>query len=216
MKATDVVVVSGGDPLSSEVVEHIPIGALIIAADSGVERALAVGLVPSVAIGDFDSADPTALESVARAGGQLIAHPAAKDQTDLELALDFASTYGPDRITVLGGHGGRLDHFLGNVQLLASPAYAAHEIVAFMGPARVVVVRRAAKLEGRLGDLVTILAVNEVARGVRTRGLLYPLVGEELAPGTTRGVSNELAETSAEVSVESGTLLVIQPGEEIR
>jgi thiamine pyrophosphokinase len=49
---------------------------------------------------------------------------------------------------------------------------------------------------------------------VRTQGLRYPLEGEDLAPGSTRGVSNELTGTVAHVSVEAGTVLAVQPGKD--
>ena len=49
------------------------------------------------------------------------------------------------------------------------------------------------------------------ARGIVTEGLRYPLHDEELAPGTSRGVSNELAVGIASVRLAAGTLLVVQP-----
>jgi thiamine pyrophosphokinase len=58
---------------------------------------------------------------------------------------------------------------------------------------------------------VTLLAIGGPARGIVTEGLRYPLRDEELAPGTTRGVSNELVGRSATVGLAAGTLLVVQP-----
>lgn len=211
MERNDVVVVSGGDAVPPGLRDRAPAGALVVAADSGVERALELGLVPDVAVGDFDSVDPAVLDEVARAGARIVRHAPAKDATDLELALDHAVELGARRITVLGGNGGRLDHFLANVALLASPAYAACSVVAYMGTARIEVVRATAAVRGERGDLVTLLPVHGPACGVRTVGMLYPLVGEDLAAGTTRGVSNELTEPDAEVSLTGGTLLVVQP-----
>jgi thiamine pyrophosphokinase len=75
-----------------------------------------------------------------------------------------------------------------------------------------VVVTTYAELYGEPGDLVSLLPVGGPALGVRTTGLLYPLRGERLLPGTTRGVSNELAATLASVEVEAGTVLAVQPG----
>ncbi len=72
-------------------------------------------------------------------------------------------------------------------------------------------VHASAELEGSPGDLVTLLAVGGPALGVRTTGLVYPLDGEDLFPGSTRGVSNELCASSATVSLLQGTLLAVQP-----
>jgi thiamine pyrophosphokinase len=113
---------------------------------------------------------------------------------------------------VLGGHGGRLDHLLANALLLASDRLAGVEVVAQMGPARVTVIRRSARLDGRTGDLVTLLPAHGAARGVTTDGLLYPLHDEDLAPGSTRGVSNELVTPPATVTIREGVLLAVQPG----
>ena len=210
--ATTVVVVTGGDPLGDEVVPTLPAGSLVVAADSGVDHALALGLTVHTAVGDFDSVSDEGLRAVADAGGVIDRRPAAKDATDLELALETARALGARRIVVLGGHGGRLDHLLANALLLASPLLADVEVVAQMGPARVTVVRARADLTGRPGDLVTLLPAHGPAVGVSTDGLLYPLRDEDLPVGTTRGVSNELALDEASVRLRSGTLLAIQPG----
>jgi thiamine pyrophosphokinase len=185
----------------------------VIAADSGVELAQALGLPIALAIGDFDSVDPVALRAAEAAGATVERHPEAKESTDLELALDAALAHEPSRIHVLGGHGGRLDHLLANALLLTAPAYAGVELVAHVGPARITVIRTEAVLVGPPGDLVTLLAVQGVVRGVTTEGLLYPLSSEDLHPGSTRGVSNEMAATTAVVRVDAGVLLAVQPGQ---
>jgi thiamine pyrophosphokinase len=82
-----------------------------------------------------------------------------------------------------------------------------------MGPAIVTVVRARSDLVGAPGDLVTLVPVHGPARGVTTEGLLYPLAGDDLAPGSTRGVSNQLVGTRATVSLEAGVLLAVQPGQ---
>ena len=210
--AKTVVVVTGGDPLGDQPLPTLPADALVVAADSGVDHALALGLVVHTAVGDFDSVSEAGLQAVVDAGGSVERHPAAKDATDLELALATACTFGPQRIVVLGGHGGRLDHLLANALLLAAPGLAGIDVVAQMGAARVTVVRARGTLTGQPGDLVTLLPAHGAALGVVTEGLLYPLRDEDLPVGTTRGVSNELAASVASVRLSAGTLLVVQPG----
>lgn len=207
-----IVVITGGDPVTAAERARVPAGALVIAADSGIEHAQALGLRVDVAVGDFDSVGPDALRRAEAQGTALERHPAAKDATDLELALDAAVRRGAGRIVVLGGHGGRVDHLLANAALLTSPAYAGLEVVAHMGGATLTVVRRAATLQGAHGEIVSLLAVDGPAVGVTTQGLLYPLDHEDLLPGSTRGVSNELVADPAQVSVKRGVLLVVQPG----
>jgi thiamine pyrophosphokinase len=203
-------VLAGGDHLSTEDVV-LPEGAFVVAADSGLHLAAALGLAVDVVVGDLDSVDPAALAAAEAAGAQVERHPSAKDETDLELALRLVVSEGCEQALVLGVAGGRLDHFLANLLLLAGPDFAALAIEAVTRDARVHIVHRGVTLRGDVGDLVTLLPVGGIASGVRTSGLEYPLNGESLDPGSTRGVSNVMAEPIARVSLEDGVLLAIQP-----
>ena len=181
-----VVVITGGDPIERTALPPMAPGTYVIAADSGIDHAHALGLVIDLAIGDFDSVTPAGLARAEAEGALVDRHPVAKDATDLELALDAALALAPERVHLLGGHGGRLDHQMANLLLLAAPAYAAVVVTAQMGRAHVAVVRRAAHLRGEVGALITLLAVHGPARGVTTTGLRYPLVDDELRPGSSR------------------------------
>ena len=205
------IVVAGGEPPSAATLEGLPRDAFVVAADSGVDGAHAIGLRVGLAVGDFDSASPGAADRVIAEGGRVERHPAAKDATDLELALDAALARSPQRIVVLGGAGGRFDHWLAVAFLLASPLYAEVAIQARWAEATVTVVRSEETLTGTPGDILTLLPVHGAARGVRAEGVEWPLHDADLAPGTTRGVSNVLTGTTARVSTREGTLLAIQP-----
>jgi thiamine pyrophosphokinase len=204
-------VFAGGDLPPAAVAARLPATALVIAADSGLGAAAALGRPVDLVIGDLDSVDVDALAAARAAGSTVEAHPAEKDQTDLELALDAALARGCRRITVVGGAGGRLDHFLANLTLLAAPRYTGAVIDAWVGTAAVTVVRDQADLAGEPGELVSLVPVGGPARGVRTEGLRYALADEDLEPGTSRGVSNELAAPRARVTLRSGALLAIRP-----
>ncbi len=188
-----VVVVAGGEPPAPHAVAFVPPGTPVIAADRGLEHALTLGLPVTSAVGDFDSASPEAV-AVAEEGGVTIErHPPDKDATDLELALDMAVELDPRRILVLAGVGDRLDHLLAALLLLGSERYADTEIDAWIGDSLVHVVRGERTLRGAPGELVSLLALGGPAHGVGTEGLVYPLRGETLEAGSTRGVSNVFA-----------------------
>ena len=206
-----VVVVAGGRPPRPEAALGIPLDAPVVAADGGLEHARALGLEVTVAVGDFDSASPEAVREAGAAGVRIERHREDKDHTDLELALEAALALSPARILVLADDGGRLDHLVAALLLLGSPRWAGVEIDAAIGPARVHVVRGERTFRGSEGELVSLLALHGPAEGVRTEGLAFPLHGETLELGSTRGVSNAFSASEARVSVKHGVLLVIRP-----
>ena len=202
-----VVVASGVGP-------HVPtpVGATVIAADGGLERAAALGLDVDLAIGDFDSAAPESVDGAKRRGARIVRHPVAKDATDLELALDEAVAMGARNILVIGSDGGRLDHLAAGLLLLAANAYRDVTVDAVLGETRIAVIRTTRTLTGEIGDVLSLLPVQGPAVGVTTTGLEYPLHDERLEPGSTRGVSNVFADRTATVTLEHGALLALQPG----
>jgi thiamine pyrophosphokinase len=212
--ADTIVIVGGGGPPSGGGARQLAAGAgaTVIAADSGLEAALDRGLDVAAVVGDMDSVDPAALAAAADAGIRLERHPEAKDATDLDLALDAALARRPRRVVVVTGTGDRLDHTLSLAQLLASPRTAGVDVEAWIGDAHLSVIRDLVVLRGEPGDLVSLVPLHGPALGVVTDGLLYPLRDEDLAVGSTRGVSNELTTPAASVRLRSGVLVAVQPG----
>jgi thiamine pyrophosphokinase len=208
------IVLAGGDAVEPNLRTRLPDGAVVIAADSGLHQAELLGLQVHYVVGDLDSAEAAAVERARAAGAIVERHPAEKDATDLELAFDLARDRGVQAITVVGGAGGRLDHFLANTAVLASVRFADLEIDGYVGAAYIVVLqggRAPHPITGPRGSLVTLLPVDGDASGITTAGLQYPLRGATLRPGTSRGVSNVLVAATASVGLEHGTLLMIQP-----
>jgi thiamine pyrophosphokinase len=187
-------------------------GATVIAADGGLDRALALGLRPRIVLGDHDSVSAEALARAERDGARVIRHPPEKNATDLELALAEAQALGARRVLVIASAAGRLDHLLSALLLLGSEPLGGLELDALVGDAAVHVVRGERVLAGRPGDLLTLLALHGPATGVTTEGLAYPLRGATLMPGSSRGVSNVFDASEARVTLEDGVLLAIRPG----
>jgi thiamine pyrophosphokinase len=202
---TTVVVLSGG-PGSPQVAD-VPAGATVIAADGGAELARMLGLSVDLVVGDMDSISAETLAGIEH----VERHAVEKDATDLELALVAALRFEPERVLVLGGGGGRLDHLFGGLLSLAAEAYAGVRVDAQFGAAAVHVIRGERTLHGRPGELISLLAVHGRARGVVTDGLVYALRRETLEPGSSRGVSNVFAGPLARIALEGGVLLAVRP-----
>ena len=183
---------------------------IIIAADSGAATALHLGHIPVYVVGDFDSLNAQLLEQLRARGSQIISAAVEKDETDTELAVQLAIERGATSITLLGALGGdRFDHTIANVLLLAGFDKVPIQIID--GPSTCWLLRGPGHttIKGQPGDLLSLLPLTSDASGIHTSGLYYPLNGETLRFGKPRGVSNKLTGEQAEVSLESGMLLVI-------
>ncbi len=206
------IVLVNGDPVAGPLA--LPHDAVVIAADGGLSLAPGLGLTVDIVIGDMDSVATTDLERAERSGARIERHPTGKNVTDLGLALDAAVAGGAADITIVGGGGGRLDHLLANAMLLAADRYQGVSLRWLTGTETVVRCspERPVRLEGQPGDLVSLIPVGGAALGVTTTGLRWPLDDGGLAPGSTRGISNEMTATDATVAVDEGRLLVVHGG----
>ncbi len=194
----------------------------VIAADGGAARAVDLGLPVHHWVGDADSVDPAMLDALRASGIPTDLVPAAKDASDTELAILAAVERGTDELVILGALGGpRLDHALANVALLTLPALDGIAAAILDPTARLRVIGRRADmagdgspvqldLDGRIGDLVTLLPLGLDTIGVTTTGLEYPLDDEPLFAGHTRGLSNIRLRDHATVTVRRGRLLIVE------
>jgi thiamine pyrophosphokinase len=190
--------------------EHIRAADLLIAADGGALPLLRAGIVPHVAIGDMDSIDAAGLAELEAHAVTLRRFPREKDETDLELALLYAAAAGATTIDILGALGGRWDHTLANVALLALPELCERRTRLLADHQTLFLVRDTATLEGQAGDTVSLLPLAGAAHGVTTKGLRYPLDDATLSYERARGVSNVLLDPPGHVSLREGLLLVVQ------
>jgi thiamine pyrophosphokinase len=190
---------------------------VLLAADGGSHHLHALGLTPAVIIGDLDSLDPGFRSLINSGQIEVVLHPRDKDETDLELALDYAVQHDYRQILIIGALGGRLDQTLGNLALLTAPRLSilrhgeeqAFDVRLDDGLEEAFFMCNRSEVRGVAGDIVSLIPWGGEARGVSTDGLRWPLHAETLYPDKTRGISNELLGESASISIESGLLLVV-------
>ena len=206
------VVVAHGDVLPSDRAV-IDANDYVVAADGGAFALERWKVLPHLVVGDMDSLGDAGVERMARHGVPVAKFSAAKDESDLELAVAQAIEVGATEVVLLGALGGdRLDHETANLLLLADPGYEGVRLEARRGSLRIRPVRGGGSLSlaGPVGALVTLLPVNGDADGVTTEGLRFPLRDETLRFGRARGLSNEVASLPATVTVRKGSLLVFE------
>ncbi|MDR3288515.1 MAG: thiamine diphosphokinase [Peptococcaceae bacterium] len=191
----------------------------LICADGGANAALAVQRLPDVLIGDLDSVSRETLSLCRQNQVEIIQYPSEKDETDLELALQWAEqkirkAALPDQrweILLYGALGGRTDHLLGNLSLVLASARRGvyvrlkdpgQELWVVQGGDRL-------EIEGKPGQLISLLPCGEPAC-VSTEGLVYALHHEELLPERVRGISNIMAAEKCVIEVHRGRVWAIQ------
>ncbi len=185
---------------------------LVLGADAGARYAVTFNVSLDAVIGDMDSLPDSERQGIGNA--EFISFPAEKDETDLELALLYAARQGAGQIVLVGVMGGRLEMSLANVLLLTHARLGSCRIEVWHGAQTGWLIRPPGEaIAGRPGDTLSLMPLGGAASGVTTRGLKYPLNGETLAPGTTRGISNLLEKSTANIALSAGLLLAVQtPG----
>lgn len=185
---------------------------LIVAVDGGGALCLRAGLVPHLAIGDFDSLSAEDLEGFTSAGVEILRFPSQKDASDLELALQVVTDRGAKSVTITGALSGRLDHSLAAVGVLSR---ASDEVVVDLvepglrGWLLTADGRAAVSLDGD-GATVSVLAASAPAR-VAVSSARWSGDSIELRALDSRGLSNLIERSPMRVTVTHGAVLVLSP-----
>ncbi|MCD8365738.1 MAG: thiamine diphosphokinase [Clostridiales bacterium] len=185
----------------------------VISADSGLNFCREAEILPDEILGDFDSVNPGALQFFQdRCPERIHVYPPEKDETDTELAILRALEMGADSITILGGTGTRLDHVLGNLQLLKMAMEAGTECAIVDPHNRIRMIRERTEIcrEEQFGTYVSLIPFTPQVEGLTLRGFAYEVEEFTLESGKARGVSNEIREDVAVIEMRQGILLVIE------
>ena len=180
-------------------------GDYVIAADRGFDSLMAYGVTPDLAVGDFDSLGHSPNHP------NVIQLPAEKDDTDMVFALRKGLELGYRRFILLGGVGGRLEHTLGNLQLL--DWLTTHGAQGFLAGEKTAAtcIRDGAQLTfpASMTGYLSVFCNSGTAEGVTLTDLKYPLSGHTLTGAFPLGVSNQFLGKPSQVSVEKGSLLLL-------
>ncbi|GGA97122.1 thiamine diphosphokinase [Macrococcus hajekii] len=180
--------------------------------DYGALMLIDAGITPIAAFGDFDSLSEEELSRLQSVIDVDIL-PSEKNETDLEVGVQYALSMDYDRVFIHGATGGRMDHFLGNLQILLNNEVlmsstdffivdAANEIQ--MLPTGTHVITRNADMK-----YVSFIPV-EAGVFLTIEDLKYTLPRTQLEMGTTRTISNEFVTGRAQITVENGMVYMIQ------
>ncbi len=179
-------------------------GDIVIAADAGLKAVEKLNVIPDIVIGDFDSL------GFKPDGVSVEIHPVKKDDTDTLLAVKRGFSEGFERFVLYGCAGGRIDHFLANIQTLAFITAHGGEAELYGEGFRAVTIRnKKLCLDSRAEGKFSVFSLTTVCNGVSIKGLLYETEDAVISYDFPLGVSNEFVGKSAEISVKEGTLLIV-------
>ena len=199
----------GGDPVSPERIGALGPADLVIAADSGAHLAARAGVTVDILVGDLDLISRDTMERIFDGDTVIETHSPDKDATDLALALDVALRSDPGEIVFVGGGGGRLDHLLGNVAVIANPAARHVRVSWVMERETAHVIRGSKSIPTTQGQLFSLIPIGGDAHGVHIRHARWELRGASLRGHGTLGISNVALGEKVEIEVNEGTVLAI-------
>jgi thiamine pyrophosphokinase len=208
----------GGMPLDDEyvrgIINEIPERErLIIACDKGYYHLNMASISTDLVIGDFDSAGEELYERLVSKGKKVIKLNPVKDDTDVESALKYAFDNTKGDIIILGAIGGRVDHTLGNIALLGMGLKNGRKVYLQDGTNRIQMIeggQTAILCPPNYQSYVSVFPYGGVAEGVTMKGFKYPLEDALIEGFSTLTVSNEIAGTSASISLKKGYLIIIE------
>lgn len=179
-------------------------GDLVIAADGGYTYLKEAGIEADVLLGDFDS-----LERIPE-HEHLERHSPIKDDTDMALAAAYGVQQGCRRFLIYGGLGGRLDHTIGNLQLLMGLSREGAEAY-LIGEGNILTAatQECVTFAGSAQGILSVFCLSAPAHGVWERGLKYTLEDAVMTCDKTLGVSNEFIGEESSVAVGEGTLILL-------
>lgn len=189
-----------------------------MAADSGMEFYYRNHLKPDIIVGDFDSVTGEALSFFKEQEGILFRElNPMKDDTDTESALRLAIEMGANEIVILGATGSRLDHVLGNIELLGIGLQqkVAITIVDKYNRIRMLDTGIRIRKEEQFGKYVSLIPYTETVEGLTLTGMKYPLEDFTLRGFCSLGISNEIVDEEAEIRFCKGILIEIESRDKV-
>lgn len=183
---------------------------LILAVDGGVNKSKQLGIIPDLAIGDFDSITDEGKTYIEKNSIPVEKFPSRKDFTDMELGINYLVARACDNITILGGTGTRMDHTIANIFLLKN-LYSKGIICNILDDTNMITYTKdVLHVEKNNFKYISVIPISEDGAVVSLIGMEYPLDKYEIDFASTIGISNELKEVRGKIVVHKGEVLVIR------
>jgi thiamine pyrophosphokinase len=178
--------------------------------DAGAKFLIKNGIIPSIAVGDFDSISKDQLEHMIEQIESIYRLPPEKDQTDLEAALEYVSAQTEDDIIIFGATGGRFDHTYANIMITQMIAKNRKVIIQDRQNEMRILHPGTYSFEENEMKYISFLSISEKVEHVTLTGMKYQLDDTTLFRKESMGVSNEITQHKGYISFEKGICLVVR------
>lgn len=129
-----------------------------------------------------------------------------QNKTDFQKALEILAERGVHQADVLGGSGGEMDHFLGNLHVAQLFSHLLN-ITFYDAYGRYFFAEKHVVLNDVNGKMISLYPF-PVAENIKTTGLKWPLNQETLEVTTRIGTRNEASENCVSITFSAGNLIV--------
>ena len=182
---------------------------LVICADGGIRHLIKINISPDVLIGDFDSCNREFVEQHIIENTKIYSHNPIKDDTDMQLCINYALDSGCDEIVVFAALGGRMDHELSNILNLKYILDKGAKGTIYSKYNQIFITDSHIRIPRKDGFKISVIPLTPTADGVTIKGTYYTLENGSIRQGTSLGISNEFDSEYADITVENGVLLVV-------
>jgi thiamine pyrophosphokinase len=212
---TDIHILAGGpEQYLPDLARYLHKDAIWVGVDRGVMHLISEGIQPEMAFGDFDSVSEEEWEEISDKSKRINQYKPEKDETDMELAFDWALGQNPSCIRIFGATGGRADHYFANAMLLTRQDALSSNV-------KIVIIDKqneiAAYVAGEYSislilerKYLSFIPITSKVEGLTLKGFKYPLRNKQITRGISLCISNELIEDSGTFSFTKGILMMVR------
>ncbi len=183
----------------------------IICSDGGANHAYNMNILPDYIIGDLDSTSKDIIAYYKSKNVKFKKFPTKKDETDTELSIKLSEKLNAKQIDLIGALGGRIDHTIANINLLyyirkkgIKPRIITDKEEVYIA------IDEELTIDGKKGDIVSILPIRNDAKGITLKNLEYPLENQDIEFSTPLGISNVMTDSSCNIKVNEGSIIIIK------
>jgi len=177
----------------------------VIGVDSGVKHLNKFAITPDLIIGDLDSIDKKLLTESAKKNIEIIKYPKNKDQTDFEIALDYAQKLEFESIDIIGGENGEIDHLL-SIFMTISINKCSYKTTWFYGKQKILFNPKSISIN--LNQIFSLIPLSNI-KNLNISGAKWNLQNKNIDFGSTRTLRNESVERLIKISCDEGKYCII-------